>query len=149
MRSSSRPTFATRTSKSWVAPAVSDVESAPLISTCTPYVPGGAFTAGGGGGAGGVGSPGGGASSFGMPSRRLIAHLPELLDQPRAHVLEDEVYQEADEPDQQDAQRRDLHDLAELVRRGLPRHLEDAAVPPFAQALDALLDPLLDLPGPL
>src|SRR3990170_2780583 len=137
--SSSRPTFVTVTSKSWVVPAVRDVASAPLSATFTPNDPGAGGAAGGGG-----------VSSLGNPSSRLIVRTsPEQVLQERPAVREREVDQEADRADDQEAEGREGDDAAVLVLRGPPRHLEHAAVPPLAEALRPLLDPLLDLPRPL
>src|SRR5207249_12106717 len=62
------------------------------------------------------------------------------------------VPQEHDDYDAQSAdidapEARDHHDLRILVRGRLPGHLQDAAILPFPEALDALLDPTLDVPA--
>src|SRR5438093_1245447 len=62
-------------------------------------------------------------------------------------VSHDQVDHEPQGADRGDAEAGDEHDLRVLVRRGPARHLFDSAVPPFAEALRALLDPPLDLPA--
>src|SRR5436309_4662778 len=72
---------------------------------------------------------------------------PENPVEDAGTVSHDQVDHEPQGADRGDAEAGDEHDLRVLVRRGPARHLQDAAVPPFAEALGALLDPPLNLPA--
>src|SRR6266581_3581393 len=72
---------------------------------------------------------------------------PENPMEDAGTVSHDQVDHEAQGTDRGDAEAGDQHDLRVLVRRGPARHLQDAAVPPLAETLRALLDPPLDLPA--
>src|SRR5207249_3684458 len=78
---------------------------------------------------------------------RLPPHEPEDPVEEAGPVSHDQVDQEAEGSDRRDPDSGDEHDFRVLVRRGPARHLQDATVTAFPEALRALLDPPLHLPA--